>query len=74
MNHKIKIFAIYFFSFIIIFTIARYLISLIFPGMEHLYVMISSALITVVLSPRLDRDQNGRYVLKSFFRKEPLIK
>lgn len=74
MSHKLKVFIIYFFSFIIIFTISRYLISLLLPGLEHLYLMIAAAVITVILSPRLDRDINGRYVLKSIFRKEPLIK
>ncbi|SDR95096.1 hypothetical protein [Gramella sp. MAR_2010_147] len=74
MSHKVKIFLIYFVSFIVIFTIVRYLIGLIIPQMEHLYLMITAAIITVVLSPRLDKDQNGRYVLKSVFRKEPLIK
>lgn len=74
MNHKIKVFLIYFLSFIIIFTVSRYLISLLIPNLEHLYLMIAAAIITVVISPRLDRDANGRYVLKSVFRKEPLLK
>ncbi|HKJ47623.1 MAG TPA: hypothetical protein VJ973_00955 [Christiangramia sp.] len=74
MSHKVKVFLIYFFSFIIIFTVSRYLIGLLIPGIDHLYLMIGAAIITVILSPRLDKDQNGRYVLKSVFRKEPLIK
>ena len=74
MSRKVKIFLIYFVSFIIIFTLSRYLISLVFPQMEHLYLMIMAAVITVVISPRLDKDQNGRYTLKSIFRKGPLIK
>ena len=74
MNHKVKVFLIYFLSFIIIFTVSRYLISLLIPDLDHLYLMIASAIITVVLSPRLDKDENGRYVLKSVFRKEPLLK
>ncbi|WP_035716368.1 hypothetical protein [Christiangramia echinicola] len=74
MNHKIKVFLIYFLSFIIIFTLSRYLISLLIPNMDHLYLMIISIVITTVISPRLDKDQNGKYVLKSVFRKEPIIK
>ncbi|MCH4824339.1 hypothetical protein ML462_14285 [Gramella lutea] len=74
MSHKVKVFLIYFFSFIIIFSVFRYLLELIFPQMEHLYLMITAAVITVVLSPRLDKDQNGRYILKSIFSKKPLIK
>ena len=74
MNHKIKVFLIYFISFIIIFTLSRYLISLLIPNLDHLYLMIASAIITVILSPRLDRDKDGKYVLKSVFRKEPIIK
>ena len=74
MKHNVKVFLIYFISFITIFTICRYLIGLILPGIEHLYLMIAAAVITVVLSPRLDKDKNGRYILKSVFRKEPLIK
>ncbi len=74
MKHKAKVFFIYFISFIVIFTICRYLIGLILPGIEHLYLMIAAAVLTLVLSPRLDKDQNGRYILKSIFKKEPLIK
>ncbi|TRO66882.1 hypothetical protein [Christiangramia sabulilitoris] len=74
MKHNIKVFLIYFISFITIFSIFRYLISYIFPELRHLYMMISAAVITLVLSPRLDKDQNGRYILRSLFLKKPLIK
>ena len=74
MNNKVKVFLIYFFSFIIIFTVSRYIIGLLIPDIDHLYLMMASAIITVTISPRLDKDQNARYVLKSVFRKEPLIK
>ena len=74
MKHNVKVFLIYFISFIIIFSISRYLIGLLLPGIEHLYLMIAAAVITLILSPRLDKDQNGRYILKSVFKKEPLIK
>lgn len=77
MSHKIKVFLIYFFSFIIIFTVSRYLISFIFPEIEHLYLMIIAAVITVILSPRLDKVQteNGtRFQLKWIFLKEPILK
>ncbi|GAA4325316.1 hypothetical protein GCM10023115_40690 [Pontixanthobacter gangjinensis] len=74
MKHNVKVFLIYFISFITIFSLSRYLIGLLLPGLQHLYLMIAAAVITLVLSPRLDKDQNGRYILKSVFKKEPLIK
>ena len=74
MKHNLKVFLIYFISFISIFSIFRYLLELLLPEMQHLYLMIAAAVITLILSPRLDRDQSGRYILKWIFKKEPIVK
>ena len=74
MKHNVKVFLIYFISFIAIFSLSRYLLELLLPDFRHLYLMIAAAIITLILSPRLDKEESGRYILKWIFKKGPLIK
>ena len=77
MSHNLKVFGIYFICFIIVFSVSRFLIGYLFPGLERLYILFGAAAITMILSPRLGRDDNGRgsrYQLRWIFRKEPLLK
>ncbi|MCP9200914.1 hypothetical protein MKO06_13425 [Gramella sp. GC03-9] len=77
MKHNAKVFLIYFISFIVIFSIFRFLIGYLFPDLEHIYLLISTAIITVILSPKLDRAKDGdgtRYQLRWIFKKEPIMK
>jgi len=77
VNQTVKVFLIYFVSFIFIFTIFRFLIGYILPNMEGIYLVIIAAVFTVVFSPRLGKVQTGsgmRYQLKWIFKKEPIIK
>ncbi|MUP46129.1 hypothetical protein E0K83_10285 [Gramella sp. BOM4] len=76
MSHNLKVFLVYFISFIAIFMIFRFLFELLFPDMDHLLLVGAAALITVILSPKLDKDRDSnsnRYRLRSIFRKKPFM-
>ena len=77
MNHKIKLFIIYFVSFFALFIGSQSLLAYFFPELDHLYKLLIAAVFTIIFCPRVQKVQtkNGiRYQLKWLFRKEPLIK